>query len=432
MKYHLIGIKGSGMSALAQLLSDWGETVQGSDVEKRFFTQEKLEQRGIPIYSFGQGPLEGIDICVSSTAFLTHPEADNARELGAHVCFYQEALGKLIDPYDSIAVSGSHGKTTTTTLIAHVLRKLQPINMVIGDGTGEGHRDAKWFVLEACEYRRHFLAYQPSYAVITNIDFDHPDYFVDINDVFDAFQQFAAQTTRCVVVNGDDVQSRRIRAKKLRTFGFSASNDVFATNIQSLGLDGSGFTVVMDGVPSDGWLVPMHGQHNILNALACVAVLTEAGVPIEVIRDGLRDVVGAKRRFTETRIRDLILVDDYAHHPSEVRATIQAARDKYPHRRLVSVFQPHTYSRIGAFGEQFAEELRASDEVYICKVFGSQRERDGAYSENHLLERIEGAKLLEDIQLEALADAHDSVILFMGAGDIEQYEQRLIEILEHR
>ena len=186
--YHFVGIKGSGMSALALILHDKGYTVQGSDIKKYFFTQKNLEEAEIPMYLFDKDNIkEGMTIIAGNAFPDSHEEIARAKELGLPIKRYHDFLGEFSNNYKSIAITGSHGKTSTTGLLAHVLSGIKETSYLIGDGTGSGEREAEYFVLEACEYRRHFLAYETDYAIITNIDFDHPDYFESIEDVEDAF-----------------------------------------------------------------------------------------------------------------------------------------------------------------------------------------------------------------------------------------------------
>lgn len=190
--YHFIGIKGTGMSALAQILHDSGEAVQGSDLEKYFFTEEALREKNITILPFDENNItEGLTIIAGNAFNDDHEEIKKAKELGLEFYRYHEFLGEWLTRFMSVAVTGAHGKTSTTGLLAHALKQNIPTSFLIGDGTGCGHPKSEYFVFEACEYRRHFLAYKPDYAIMTNVDFDHPDYFRSIEDVFDAFQSMA-------------------------------------------------------------------------------------------------------------------------------------------------------------------------------------------------------------------------------------------------
>ena len=182
-KYHFIGIKGSGMSSLAQIAYDMGHIVQGSDEETYFFTQEKLEQRNIPMYYYGAENIkEGYEVILGNAFDDTHIECRRAKELGLKIYTYAQFLGKLLEETPSIAVTGAHGKTTTTTMTSNIFKHSYVTSYLIGDGTGHGEKNSDFMIAEACEYYRHFLAYHPDYAIVTNIDFDHPDYF---NDEYD-------------------------------------------------------------------------------------------------------------------------------------------------------------------------------------------------------------------------------------------------------
>jgi len=212
--YHFTGIKGSGMSSLAQILFDSGEQVQGSDAETYFFTEKPLRERNIAIYKFDADNIkQGMTVILGNAYPDDHPEAVRAKELGVEVIRYHKFLGDYLKKYTSIAITGAHGKTSTTGLMSHVIGGYMPTSFLIGDGTGSGKQDASFFVMEACEYRRHFLAYQPDYAVMTNIDFDHPDYFADIEDVYSAFQQLALQVKKAIIACGDDDYLQKIQAK---------------------------------------------------------------------------------------------------------------------------------------------------------------------------------------------------------------------------
>lgn len=201
--YYFVGIKGSGMSALALVLHDKGYQVEGSDIDQYTFTQRGLEKAGISIYSFDPENIhDGLTVIAGNSFPDSHPEIDKARKLGLKVYRYHEFLGELINEYTSIAVAGAHGKTSTTGLLAHVLSGVAPTSYLVGDGSGRGTVDSRFFVFEADEYRRHFMPYHPDYAIMTNIDFDHPDYYSGIDDVFSAFEAFGKQVKKGIFAWG--------------------------------------------------------------------------------------------------------------------------------------------------------------------------------------------------------------------------------------
>ncbi|MFG6121197.1 UDP-N-acetylmuramate--L-alanine ligase [Thalassobacillus sp. B23F22_16] len=421
--YHFIGIKGTGMSALAQILHDSGEHVQGSDVDKRFFTQEVLEAKNIKILPFSKGNIhEGLTIIAGNAFADDHEEIVAAKEQGLPYFRYHEFLGEWLQKYTSIAVTGAHGKTSTTGLLAHVLSENYPTSYLIGDGTGKGHRDSLYFAFEACEYRRHFLSYHPDYAIMTNIDFDHPDYFTSIEDVFQAFQEMAKQVKKGIIACGDDEHLQHIQANvPVLYYGLGDSNDFQAQNIQESS-EGTSFDVFVRNTYYDTFLIPGYGNHHVLNALSVIALCHYEGMTAEEIKK-MSSFAGVKRRFTEKQVGDQVLVDDYAHHPIEISATIESARKKYPERDVVAIFQPHTFTRTKTFLKEFAESLKEADAIYLCDIFGSAREENGNLTIQDLQNLIPESNLLMAENTDVLKEYDHSVLVFMGAGDIQKYQQ---------
>ena len=421
--FHFTGIKGSGMSSLAQILHDSGYSVQGSDVEKHIFTEDPLRGRRIPIFHFDENNIKPGMTVIAGNAFPdSHPEIEKAKELGLEVIRYHEFLGKYMENYISVGVTGTHGKTSTTGLLAHVLDGHAPSAFLIGDGTGKGLENAEYFVFEACEYKRHFLVYEPDYAIMTNIDFDHPDYFKDLNDVLDAFGEMALRVKKAIIACGDDIHLQKIQANvPVVYYGFDESNDFAAKNIIK-NAEGSTFDVFVRNEFYYTFTVPQVGDHAILNALGVIALCHYEGVPAATIQERLSTFHGVKRRFSIIENNDRVIIDDYAHHPTEIKATLQSAKQKYPDREIVAIFQPHTYTRTAALIEQFAESLAAADHVYLCEIFGSAREKVSTISINELIKRIPGSQYLELNNISVLENHEHAVYLFMGAGDdVQKY-----------
>ncbi|WP_226036393.1 UDP-N-acetylmuramate--L-alanine ligase [Aquibacillus saliphilus] len=421
--YHFIGIKGTGMSALAQILNDSGEKVQGSDVEKVFFTQEVLEEKNIPILPFSKNNIEeGLTIIAGNAFSDDHEEIIEAKRQGLPFFRYHEFLGEWLKQYTSIAVTGAHGKTSTTGLLAHVLNQTFSISYLIGDGTGMGHVDSSYFVFEACEYRRHFLKYEPDYAIMTNIDFDHPDYFENIDDVFQSFQEMSDRVKKGIIACGDDEYLQRIQAKvPVMYYGFSDTNDFQAQNVfESDG--GTTFDVFVRNTYYDTFTIPTYGNHSVLNALAVIAICHYEGMEAEDIKK-IHSFKGVKRRFTEKVVGNQILIDDYAHHPKEIEATVDSARKKYPSKSVIAIFQPHTFTRTKTFLQEFAESLELADHIYLCDIFGSARESDGKLTINDLKDLIDNCNIIDIDHTEVLKKHKDSVLIFMGAGDIPKFQQ---------
>ncbi|MBV6685310.1 UDP-N-acetylmuramate--L-alanine ligase [Rossellomorea marisflavi] len=431
--YHFVGIKGSGMSALAQILHDMDYQVQGSDVEKYFFTQKALDDANIKILPFQKENIGGDMHVIAGNAFPdTHEEIVAAKELGLPVTRYHKFLGDFMQEFTSVAVTGAHGKTSTTGLLAHVIRGAKPTSYLIGDGTGKGEVDANYFVFEACEYRRHFLSYYPDYAIMTNIDFDHPDYFANIDDVFSAFQEMAMQVKKGIIACGDDEQLQKIQARVPVVFyGFAEENDFQARNVAH-DENGTSFDVFVRNEFYASFKIPTYGDHNILNALSVIALCHYEELDTAIVQERLQTFEGVKRRFSEKKVGGQILVDDYAHHPTEITATLDSARQKYPNKDIVAVFQPHTFTRTQTFLSEFAESLQLADKVYLCEIFGSARENHGKLSIHDLETKIEGCEIIDERDTTALLHHEDSVLIFMGAGDIQKFQQSYESVLNEQ
>ncbi|WP_426800832.1 UDP-N-acetylmuramate--L-alanine ligase [Staphylococcus capitis] len=428
--YHFVGIKGSGMSSLAQIMHDLGHEVQGSDIEKYVFTEVALRNKGIKILPFDVENIKEGMVVIQGNAFSdNHEEIVKAHELKLDVIKYHDFLGHVINQYTSVAVTGAHGKTSTTGLLSHVMNGDKKTSFLIGDGTGMGLPGSDYFAFEACEYRRHFLSYHPDYAIMTNIDFDHPDYFKNIEDVYDAFQDMAHNVKKAIIAWGDDDYLRKLEADvPIYYYGFKETDDIYAKNIQ-ITEKGTQFDVYTNGEFYDQFLSPQFGDHNILNALSVIAISYLEKMNVDNIKDVLVTFGGVKRRFNETKVSNQVLVDDYAHHPREISATIESARKKYPQKEVVAVFQPHTFSRTQAFLDEFASSLSKADRVFLCEIFGSIRENTGELTIQDLIERIDGSSLIDENSIDILKEFDNAVILFMGAGDIQKLLKAYLEKL---
>lgn len=419
------------MSPLAQIMHDMGNKVQGSDIEQYFFTEDRLRERGITILPFEAANITADMTIIAGNAFNdSHPELVKARELGATIIRYHEFLGDLMKQYVSVAITGAHGKTSTTGLMAHVLDGFKPVSYLIGDGTGFGKENSHFFVAEACEYRRHFLAYHPDYAIMTNIDFDHPDYFAGIDDVFNAFQEMAQQVKKCIIAFGDDEYLQRIQAPvPVVYYGFGEENDFQARNVVKT-TEGTTFDVMIRNEFFHTFMIPMFGDHAIMNALAVISLGHYENIPADIMQQQFSDFEGVKRRFTQTELQGRILIDDYAHHPTEIRATLQSARQKFPNREIVAIFQPHTFTRTQTFLQGFADSLSGADQVYLCDIFGSAREKAGVLTIHDLEEKIEGSRILQSDDVSQLLQHENAVYLFMGAGDVTKFHKALENLIK--
>ena len=428
-KYHFIGIKGSGMSSLAQIAYDMGNEVQGSDEETYFFTQEKLEQRNIPMYYYGAENIkEGYEVILGNAFDETHVEYRRAKELGLTTYTYSQFLGKLLSEIPSIAVTGAHGKTTTTTMTSIIFKQSHVTSYLIGDGTGHGEKNSEYMIAEACEYYRHFLAYHPDYAVVTNIDFDHPDYFNDEHDMFDAFQSFVNQVKNTVVICGDDRLASQLKPANAKTvkYGFNDGNDYQIKNVQTTS-EHSKFDIYKNSELLGTFTMAVFGLHDISNATSAIALADLNGISVEKIQESLDMYKPAERRFSEHKLGNSVVVDDYAHHPSEIKATIDSARRKYADKKVIAIFQPHTYTRTAKFLNEFAESLETADKVFLCPIFASVREKEKIVGIEDLQKVTKGAQIINNEEDFDKLNFDNSVFLFMGAGNINKLCHKFIE-----
>ena len=428
-KYHFIGIKGSGMSSLAQIAYDMGHEVQGSDEETYFFTQEKLEQRNIPMYGYNvENIKEGFEVILGNAFDETHIEYRAAKELGLKIYTYAQFLGKLLDEIPSIAVTGAHGKTTTSTMVSNIFKHNFVTSYLIGDGTGHGEGGSDYIIAEACEYYRRFLAYHPNYAIVTNIDFDHPDYFNDEHDMFDAFQSFVNQVKDTIVICGDDRLASQLKPStaKVVTYGFNEGNDYQIKNVKTTS-ENSEFDVYKNSELLGTFTMAVFGLHDISNATSAIALADICGLSTDEIQQSLGSYHHAERRFTEHKVGTNIVVDDYAHHPSEIKATIDSARRKYSDKQIIAIFQPHTYTRTAKFLNEFAESLLTADKVFLCPIFASVREKEKIVGIEDLQKVTPGSEIIYGEENFDKLNFDNSVILFMGAGNINKLCNKFVE-----
>lgn len=439
---HLVGIGGVSMRALARMLRHAGANVRGSDRDSSLYTVQ-LDELGIPV-AIGHRPdnIRGAALIIRTAAVHDdNPEIAAALAAGIPVLSRAEAWGLLMEHYSQVVcVAGTHGKTTTTGMIATFAQscQLDPTVMVGGDLPSIGGTlrigNSGLFVAEACEYQNSFLSFHPTTAVLLNIDRDHLDFFKDLEDIITSFRRFAELTPEdgLVILNGDDENCRRAAAGLERhtlTFGFSEGCDVRAL-LPRMENGHSVCDVVVHGDLYCRLRLAVPGKHNVLNALAAAAVAIQLGVPSEDFAAGMAEYRGVGRRFEFKREwRGARIYDDYAHHPSEIAAALSAARTLEP-RRVVCVFQPHTYSRTAALLEEFAQALSLADQVIVCPIFAARETDTLGVSARSLAEKIPGAQTADDLRdaanrLAGLVQPGD-LIFTMGAGDVF----RLAHLLE--
>ncbi|MBQ9011027.1 MAG: UDP-N-acetylmuramate--L-alanine ligase, partial [Bacilli bacterium] len=422
--YYLIGIKGSGMSALACILSDLGYTVKGSDVDKHFFTEEGLKERNIELLTYNENNIkEGMTIISGNAIKDDNPEYVKAKQLDLKIYTYQEMVARLTNMFRTITIAGCHGKTSTTALLSHILYNIGGAKYLIGDGTCHADKENKYFVLEACEYKRHFLEYNPYYAIITNIELDHVDYFQNIDDVIDAFRQYANNAEKMVIACGDDPYTHSLEINKpIFYYGIDEDNDIIAKDVNYTE-KGTSFDVFVEDNYYGHFDLPIFGKHQLLNALAAISVCYYERLEAKEVANQIKTFKGAKRRFTETVVGNSIVIDDYAHHPSEVRVTIKAAKQKYPNKEIVAIFQPHTYSRAKEFAEDYIEALKNTDKAYIMDIHGSrEKAEDFDITSADFIKQIPNAEHIAIDEGKKLAKHKQAVLICMSPNDISTVE----------
>ena len=424
MKYYCIGIKGTGMSTLAQILYDLGNEVSGyDDARGHKFTQDGLEKRNIPIYYDHEHEIDKDTIVTYSVAFKEdHEEMKRVRKLGLTVKKYSELMGDVIDMFETIGVSGTHGKTTTSSLIRHLLEETTGCNYFIGAGDGYADKKNKYFVVESDEFNRHFTDYHPAYSIITNIEAEHLECYKDIDDIRNTFEIFANQTKKLVVANGDNEEVRKINYKtKVLFYGFKENNDVVIKNMKLLET-GSVFDLYINNELFGHFDIPLYGKHMVSNAAAAITITKELGLTMEQIHSLLESFQNAKRRFAETKINNCVIIDDYAHHPTEIKVTLEAVKQKYPNKRLVVVFVPNTYSRTKDFKDEFIEAFSIADKTYLTEI-DCNRERQEDYpgvTSHIIIDKLKNGEMISLDTIEKLKDEKDSVVCFMSCAYVDK------------
>ncbi len=433
MKYYCLGIKGAGMSTLANILYDLGNEVIGyDDIEEYKFTEEGLDKRNIKIFYDSNHVIEKDVIVTYSVALPNdHKELVRVRELGNEIQKYNEILGKISRDFKTIAVSGTHGKTTTSSMITQIFNNVTDVNYFIGDGSGYAKKDNEYFVLEADEFNRHFLAYQPYYTIITNIELEHTEIYSDIEDIKKTFLKFSNNTTKKIIAYGDNENVRDIDfLRDVVYYGFSDNNDYIIKNLLLTPL-GSSFDLYHKGKLCHHFDLKIYGQHMVLNAVGAIIVALDENIPIEAIEKGLNNFKNTKRRFSEKEINGTIIIDDYAHHPTEIKATIAAIRQKYPDKELIAIFKPNTYSRTEQFYEDFAKVLNEADYVYMTEI-DSNREKQEDYpgiTSRKITDLLKRYEMIDDDSTDKLLKHEKAIICFMSCASvshlIKNYEDKL-------
>lgn len=434
---HLVGIGGVSMRPLGLVLKDMGLYVTGSDMNASVSTDE-LIAKGIQV-SIGhqESNVDGAD-CVIRTAAAhnDNPEIAAARSKGIPMFERAQAWGVIMQAYqNAVCIAGTHGKTTTTSMVTHILMQadFDPTVMIGGylPLLRAGHRVGKGntIILESCEYCDSFLNFFPTLAVILNVEADHLDYFKDLQDVQKSFRQFAQLSSGGVLANGDDPHTTEtLQGIDYVSFGLGSDNRITA---QAISADWRHFDVVCDGEKYCHLDLCVYGKHNTLNALAAAGAAWMLGVPGDAVSAGLSTFTGAERRLEfKGKFNGADVYDDYAHHPDELAATIEAVR-AMPYKRVVVAFQPHTYTRTKALFDDFVRELKKPDVVLLAEIYAAREQNTVGISSMDLGKLVPGSIYCDSLPAvteklrEIVADG--DIVLTVGAGDIYKAGEALLK-----
>ena len=445
---HFIGIGGISMSGLAEVLLEEGFTISGSDSKKSPLTT-LLESKGATLY-YGQRASnikDSVDVVVYTAAIHPdNPEFSCAKEKGIPMLTRAQLLGQIMRNYDTpIAVSGTHGKTTTTSMISHILLKggcdptisVGGILPAIGGNIRVGNSET--FLTEACEYTNSFLSFFPKISIILNIDADHLDFFKDIDDIRHSFRRFAEllPADGALIINADTPKYEEIIKElpcKVITYSLEKEADYTADNITYDEFGHASFCVLHNGSPIGTCSLKVPGIHNVSNALASIACGQLLDLSDDVIFEGLKSFTGTDRRFQyKGQIGGVTIIDDYAHHPTEIEATLHAAKN-YPHKKIWCVFQPHTYTRTKALMDDFAKALTLADHVVLADIYAARETDTLGISSSMLAEKVnahggcadyfDSIDKIETCLLENCKPG--DVLLTKAAGDVIKIGEKLL------
>ena len=446
---HFIGIGGISMSGLAEILLKEHFTISGSDAKESALTKH-LENMGATVFypQKASNIIDGIDVVVYTAAIHDdNPEYAEAKRQNLPMLSRAELLGQLMTNYETpIAISGTHGKTTTTSMLSHILLEAETdptisvggILNAIGGNIRVGNSDI--FVTEACEYTNSFLNFFPKISVILNVEEDHMDFFKDIHDIRNSFHKFSALLPEdgLLVVNKNIEELETITdglVCNVVTYSETQDADYSAANIEFDELGNASFDLIKYGTYVDRIMLSVVGNHNVSNALGVIAVADALEIPLEVIKKGILSFTGTVRRFQYKGERNgFTIIDDYAHHPTEIRATLTSAQN-YPHKDIWCIFQPHTYTRTKAFFHEFAEALSLADHIILADIYAARETDTLGMTSEALAEELKklGAdayylpsfEAIENFVLEKVI--HGDLLITMGAGDVVNIGESLLK-----
>lgn len=448
-KVYIIGIKGSGVVGIAEILKGQGIEVAGSDTAEKFFTDEilqKLEIKYVEGFSIDNLP-DDADLILRAASYNkeNNVEVAEAEKRGLQVVYYPEILAELFNEKYGLAVCGTHGKTTTSAMLAYVLDKIgESPTAVIGGRVRQWGGNAivgkgEFFVLEADEYQNKLALYAPKGAILTSVEYDHPDFYPTFEDYKKVFLDFVAKIpkTGFLVVWGDSVDTAEAAescSSNVLRYGYGVDND-FQIKNQVLRGTTQEFEIFNGEDSLGAFETKLVGKHNALNATAVVAVCYKLGLSLGKVREALRDFEGTTRRFEIIGQRNgAILIDDYGHHPEEINLTLKAAKEIYPEKNIIAVFHPHSYSRTEALLHDFSQSFDGADKVIVLDIYGSARENSGKVTSLDLVNLInkynrDKAQHIPTIDeaVEFLRDSigEQDVVITIGAGNVFEVAHKL-------
>jgi len=455
-RYHFIGVGGAGLAPIARFLLEKGHQVSGSDLHESIMTEE-LKNLGVNI-SIGhhESNIENADVIIRSSAVPdTNIEVQSGKKAGKPVIKRMEFLGELTSGKEVIAVAGTHGKTTTTAMIAWCLKELgTDPSYIIGGisknlGTNSHAGNGRYFVIEADEYDHMFLGLKPKILVVTNVEHDHPDHYPTEQQYIDAFRELTSRILPggILIACNDNFGARDIYQlpyeNRLRlSYGVDPTSDFVIEEIEHLPGCGVSFSLRFSTESDAEKIIHSHllipGSHNVLNASAALTVIHALGFPLEKASDALNNFSGTGRRFDiKGEAMGITVIDDYAHHPSEIRATLSAARCQYPKQSIWCVWQPHTYSRTKQFINQFTSAFIDCDHVIISEIFAS-REKQEDFSSRQIVPLIDHADVQYFGDLQSISAylkkslSKGDVLLVLSAGDADQISQDVLNHLQKK
>ncbi len=449
---HLVGVCGSGMKALAELLTDCGCKVTGSDMQQPSGVLAAMHRRGLRVHSGHHDRFlpQDVEVLVYSPAVgPNNPERQQARRLGVPQVSYSEMLGLLMQERIGVSIAGTHGKSTTTAMAATILSDAGAAPSAIvgaelcGRGVNGWAGSGPLFVVESCEYKRSFLDLHPRYAAILGIESDHFDCYPTFEENIAAFRDFAAQVAEdgLLLIRADcpaSLESAAAARCEVITFAHESAADWRAADLRETH-SGMRFRVFHQGHFIAELSLQVSGNHNVLNALAATAMCHSIGISADDIRESLADFAGIKRRYERVGSwRGVTLIDDYAHHPSAVRTTLETARAEFKKRRIWCAFQPHQASRTAALMQEFADSFTACDEILIAPTFAARESVDAEQTAADLAERMKTAgsnsryypsldRIVATLEDEARPG---DVLITMGAGDIDRVHHEFTRRLQ--